>query len=142
MSETAMRRRVINALKQLDAISVENSVHPGTPDVNCVGAWIELKQLAGWTKDGHLPAMPHYRKEQRIWLRRRWRAGGVALFLLQIGPEWLLLDGATASYLERGYPQEVVRKAAIRCWPKGIVDTELVECIMKLRRSRARSTPT
>ena len=137
-----MRHRVIRALKPLDAISVENSVHPGTPDVNCVGAWIELKRLKGWTKTRHLPAMPHYRQEQRIWLRRRWRAGGVALFLLQIGTEWLLFDGEIASCLQRGQMQRLVRNAAIHCWPDGIVDEELVECIMKLRRARARSTPT
>lgn len=72
MSEKAMRHRVIKALKPLDAISVENSVHPGTPDVNCVGAWIELKQVAKWpTITRALLNIRHFTQEQRIWLRRR-----------------------------------------------------------------------
>ena len=142
MSEKQMRRRVVKALKPFDGMSVENIACPGTPDVESTLGWIELKQLPGWTRSGHLPAMPHYRKVQRIWLAKRWRAGGAAFFLLQIGKEWLLFDGAIASVLDRGQSKDLVRESAIQFWPEGLVESELIQCMMKARRSSAPRSPT
>ncbi len=137
MSEQLMRQKVVRALKPLHALSVENPCQPGTPDVNYVGGWIELKQVKGWAR-GHLPAIPHYTKQQRIWLRRRWEAGGVALFVLQIGKEWLVFPGDIASALESGQMEKFVRKAALRSWEKWPGNVEFLEFIRKVRCPRPR----
>lgn len=39
-SEKDMRKRVVSALKTLHAVSVENGVGAGTPDVNYAGGWL------------------------------------------------------------------------------------------------------
>lgn len=143
MSEKAMRHRVVKALRPLDAISVENVIYPGTPDVNCVGGWIELKQVARWPRFLRaLLQIRHFTQEQRIWLRRRWWAGGGAFLLLQVGREWLLFDGETAFEVGRSMTEEAMREGAIRVWSDGLVDEELIECIMKTRRARGRRIST
>lgn len=94
-----MRRKVVRALRDagLDAVAVENPAHPGTPDVNYVEGWLELKQLPAWPVQGGTLRIRHFSKQQRIWLERREDAGGSAYLLLQVGVEWLLFGGADAS---------------------------------------------
>lgn len=95
-----MRRNVVRLLRAagLDAVAVENPAHPGTPDVECVGGWIELKYLPAWPPRNGALRIPHFTRQQRIWLKRRWQAGGGAYLLLQVGTDWMLFDGETASY--------------------------------------------
>lgn len=94
-----MRRKVVRALRDadLDAVAVENPAHPGTPDVNYAGGWIELKYLPAWPAKGGVVRIRHFSKQQRIWLERRRDAGGAAYLLLQVGTDWLLLDGRDAA---------------------------------------------
>jgi len=98
MSEQTMRGVVVRALRKLNAIAVENPALPGTPDVNYVEGWIELKKLTAW------PVQPEtvvridiFTPQQRVWHIRRRLAGGASWFLLQCANEWLLLDGAVAA---------------------------------------------
>ena len=85
-----MRLRVVRALKPLDAISVENPVHPGTPDVNYVHGWIELKALPVWPAKPTSPVrLDHFRPEQKVWIARRIRHGGRVDLLLRVDREWL-----------------------------------------------------
>lgn len=97
MSEKATRKRVVKALKPLHAVAVENSVVPGTPDVNYVGGWIELKQADEWPVMMGPLRMPHYTPQQRIWHRKRRAAGGSCFVLLQVAQEWLLFDATVAA---------------------------------------------
>lgn len=98
MSESNMRKKVVKALAPLNAISVENPCLPGTPDVNYIEGWIELKWLRSWPKREETPVrLEHYTKVQRVWAFRRRRAGGQCWMLLQCGREWLLMDGAVAA---------------------------------------------
>lgn len=114
MSEKGMRQRVVRALKSLDAISVENPAYPGTPDVNYIGGWLELKWKRHWPKGADTPLrMPHFTPQQRVWLTRRARKGGTALVLLQVGQEYLLLLPDDAADFLGNSPRWRLRKLAI-----------------------------
>ncbi len=92
MSESDMRQRLIVGLKPLDGIAVENKVRAGTPDVNYIGGWMELKWLRSWPKRGGAILLPHYTLKQRLWLRRRGKKGGQAILVLQVRKQWLFFD--------------------------------------------------
>lgn len=93
-----MRKKVVEALVGLDAVAVENPVYPGTPDINFVEGWIELKILDAWPKRASTKVTIRcFTPQQRIWLHRRCRRGGRAFFLLKVDNDWLLFDGMTAA---------------------------------------------
>lgn len=83
---------------RLDPIRIENSVRLGTPDVNYIHGWIELKTKAAWPVRETTPLrIEHFSPQQRVWLRRRWLSGGHAWLLLRVGREFLLFDGVHAA---------------------------------------------
>lgn len=85
MSESQLRRKVIDALRHWHAVSVENHAHPGTPDVNYVDGWLELKEIEKYPAPGPtIVQLPHFTKQQRAWLHCRLRAGGRAHVLLRV----------------------------------------------------------
>lgn len=98
MSESGMRLKVTKALRSLDAIAVENPAYPGTPDVNYIGGWLELKWVRRWPEGEDTPLrLPHFTQQQKVWALRRERKGGSSKVLLQVGREWLLF-GAEVAY--------------------------------------------
>ena len=98
MSEQNMRGRVVRALKSRNAIAVENPALPGTPDVNYVEGWIELKWLREWpVGEDTTVRFEHFTPQQRVFHIRRRLSGGVSWVLVQCKREWLLFDGATAA---------------------------------------------
>lgn len=126
MSEQGMRQRVINALRKLDAVSVENPAYPGTPDVNFIEGWIELKWLRSWpVRKDTAVTIDHLTQQQRVWLLRRWGAGGNAWLLLQCGREWLLFDGNTAFHFVGRVNRGRLIELARRYWKDGLNDEEL-----------------
>lgn len=130
MTEKSMRRRVVDALKPLDAIAVENSAYPGTPDVNYIEGWLELKQLNKWPKRKNTKiTIRHFTPQQRVWLRRRWIKGGNAFLLLKIQQEWFLFDGATAyGFVGKCTRIDLIQKS-LKYWPRGLKDKELLDCL-------------
>jgi len=94
-------------------VAVENPCQPGTPDVNYVEGWIELKWLRAWPVNPETPVrLEHYTKQQKIWAYRRRRVGGQCWFLLQCGREWLLLDGVDAAmHVNKATRQELIQVA-------------------------------
>ena len=131
MSEATMRGRINKALKPLDAVAVENRVYPGTPDVNYVEGWIELKWIRRWPKNcEESPVLiDHFTAQQRVWLSRRKRRGGRIHVLLQVGAEWILLDGQVAAdILGRATRPELIA-AAEAYWEKGLKEKELIACL-------------
>ena len=99
MSESDMRRHVVQGLRGLHGVSIENAVGIGTPDVNCAAGWLELKWARGWPKRSMTPLrLRHYTDQQRRWLDRRWRAAGGrgAWLLLQVRRDWLIFRGCDA----------------------------------------------
>ena len=92
-----MRQIVIKAMSGLDAVSVENPARPGTPDINYIEGWVELKVLEKWpTRAGTKIRVPCFTPQQRVWLERRWKRGGASYLLILIGKDWLLYDGDVA----------------------------------------------
>ncbi|RKZ20214.1 hypothetical protein DRQ50_00210 [bacterium] len=134
MSEQGMRKAVTKMLKPLNAISVENPVLPGTPDVNYVEGWIELKWIRAWPKGEDTPVrIEHYTPQQRVWALRRRRAGGRCWWLLRCRSEWLLLDGADAALVvnTEGCNKTKLIEVAVKYWPKSIDQKELIECLTR-----------
>lgn len=132
MSESGQRSRVLRALRPLHAIPVENRVLPGTPDVNYIGGWIELKWLRAWPRgEGTTVRLPHFNQQQRNWLNRRHALGGDAWMLLQVKKEWLLFTGRDArEYVGRLTRDGLYRVARMR-WTSGLIDKELQECLTR-----------
>jgi hypothetical protein len=113
-----MRQSVVKALRELDAISVENKVYPGTPDVNYIGGWMELKWLRRWPKncDESPVKIDHFTPQQRVWLKRRWRRGGAAWLLLQVRTDWLIFDGETAALIVGRVPRGKLFELCRQSW--------------------------
>lgn len=131
MSESNMRRKVVKALKSLDAIAVENPVYPGTPDVNHIHGWIELKWLRSWPKrKDTIVKIEHYTLEQKLWIRRRHKNGGQVTLLLQCGNTWLLFDAIMAQQVGSLTREELESLATVK-WNNGLVERELIDWIIQ-----------
>lgn len=115
MSESIMRRKLVKALDELGAISVENPVHPGTPDISYVEGWIECKWLRSWPRDDTTSVrIPHFTQYQRSWLRRRHDRGGACWVALQCRREWLFIPGLKAAmFLHYASYWELVNMASL-----------------------------
>lgn len=131
MSEATMRANVLDTLRELDALAVENPIRPGTPDVNYVEGWIELKWLRRWpkVKEGVAVKIDHYTPQQRRWLARRHRKGGAAFLLLQVGRDWLLFRGDVAAEHVGRCSRARLFELAHRSWVNGLKREELVLCL-------------
>lgn len=141
--ETSMRRRVVEALRPLDAIAVENPAHPGTPDVNYVGGWIELKSADRWPARRETPLrLDHFTNVQRIWIRRRARHGGLVHVLLRVGQEWLLFSAEVAAANLGEATRDALYECAARTWPRTPTDRELLECFSPRRPETPPLVPT
>ena len=137
MSEQHMRQKVVRALKELDAVSVENPARPGTPDVNFIEGWIELKQLPEWPNnaDDSPVLVRHFTPQQRVWLSRRSRLGGNVFMLLQVKQDWILLEGAVAAdHMGVDATREDLFNLAYRHWPAGLEEAELIEVLTRCQR--------
>lgn len=121
MSESNMRQHLVRVLKTagLDPVSVENPAHPGTPDLNYADGWLELK----WVKrvparEDTVLALEHFTPQQRVWLLRRWRAGGNVHMLLCCAGEWMLFDGDVAvEVVGKSTLPELRERAKLTCQP-------------------------
>ena len=132
MSESRQRSTVIKALKTLDAMAVENRVKPGTPDVEFIGGWIELKYLRAWPKNTDIVVrIRHFTPQQRIWLKRRDRMGGQCWLLLQVGRQWLLFNGQTAAVFVGKVNRESLYKLALKVWRNGLNRKEFLTWLQK-----------
>jgi len=128
VKESAMRQRVVRALRPLDAFSVENSARNGTPDVNFTDGWVELKQVGKRPVRAETPVrVAHFTVEQRVVLRRRWHRGGKAFVLLLIDGEWMLFDGCWAARFLGDVDYATLSLHALAHWVTGLDETELLE---------------
>jgi hypothetical protein len=131
MSEQGMRQTLIEALRPLDGVSVENPACPGTPDINYVEGWIECKWLRSWPKKADTPVrLEHPLKDnQRAWLRRRRIHKGRVWVLLQCKREWFLFYGEVAAE-HLGYVcRAKLFLVAYKYWSHGLNTDELIEAL-------------
>ena len=133
MSEQTMRKKIVKDLRSLDALAVENPAKPGTPDVNFVEGWIELKWIRNWKKNcWESPVLiDHFTPQQRVWLKKRWMAGQSAWLLLQVGLEWFLFDGEFAATYVGRCTRGALEDGAVARWGKGLKPKELIECLTR-----------
>lgn len=138
MSEKEQRQTVVRALRCLDAHSVENRVGVGTPDVNYIYGWLELKCQKDWPARYDTPVKLDHdlTKEQRIWLERRWNAGGEAYVLLQVKREYFLFVGPIAAEIIGKATQAVLRSFAVATFTSRNLETELPKCLSERANSR------
>ncbi len=131
MSERKLRKRVLELLRPIAAIPVENSAHDGTPDVVCVAGWIELKIASRPGRASSVVAVD-LRNSQRIWLRRWRKHGGRAWTLLRLDPDgiWMIHDGAwAADHLGRRSESDLL-KSAIAAWDREPEWRQLVDALL------------
>ena len=96
--ESRFWQQVKPLLAGLDPVRIENICEQGTPDVNYIEGWIELKVMPDWPKRPSTPLrIDHYTTHQRAWAKQRHSLGGVVWFLLKVAEEWLLIPGVLAA---------------------------------------------
>lgn len=134
MKESHLRKVTVQLLREAgqDPISVENLVGVGTPDVNYVGGWIELKVLEKWPVRPSTPVrLPKLTQEQRIWLARRWARDGQAHLLLAVAHEWLLFTGISSFHAVGYLNRQDLYDEAVAHWEKAPTSQELLEALRK-----------
>lgn len=143
-AESKLRSAVIDALKPLHVIAVENGeACPGTPDVNYGGCvqwdpktgewedwrpkmsldgWIELKRAAMPERPATQQVKVGVRKEQPVWWIQRQRAGGKVFVLLEIETAargrglCFLFDGQRAADFVGKTRIDMLENAALSVW--------------------------
>jgi len=123
--EQNQRQVLVKAMNKLgfDATSVENPACPGTPDVQHIDGWLELKFREEWPKRADTTVqIKHFSPQQRVWLMRRHMAcrergtdHGIAYLLLYVAEtrEHLLFDAKTAA---RKVAKDGATQAKLREW--------------------------
>lgn len=127
-SEESMWGRVRRALSGLDPVRVENRCETGTPDVNYVEGWIELK-IGEAPKRKGIFKIDHYTSQQRTWAVRRAHSGGRVFLFLKVSNEWILLKGEVAAQYLNHTTLEELKKKAIKIWKIKLNDQELRELL-------------
>lgn len=123
-----MWRCIRPKLKGLDPVRIENRCESGTPDVNYVEGWIELK-IGCAPKRGGIFTIEHYSPEQRVWAIRRALAGGRVWMFVKVSNEWILLKGEIAAKYLNYTTLEELKEKAVKVWKRKLNDYELREIL-------------
>lgn len=132
MSETDQRGKVVRLLRVLNAFAVENPCLPGTPDVNYIEGWVELKWLRDWpARADTIVVFEHFTPQQRVWHMRRRAAGGRSWVLIQCKREWILLDGMVAALHLNSTTRQGLYDIASKHTTQGMDSEELQRWILQ-----------
>lgn len=141
MSESDYWNRVKPMLFGWDPVRIENSAGLGTPDVNHIHGWLELKWIPDWPRRPEtVVRLDHYTPEQRAWHMRRTHAGGRVHVLLGVGGASLLLWGDVAAQHLGRVPRGELLDLTVAAWPRGskAMRKELKDAILQDRPDRQR----
>ena len=127
-------------MHSLDAQAVENPVNPGTPDVEYIGGWIELKYIEELPKRPDTPIrVPHFRPEQKVWIVKRTNKGGRVHVLLRVENTFFLLDGMFAVNKLGTLTYAQLATSALAVWYRSIDGQELINVLTAGTMDNARS---
>lgn len=128
-SENDFSHKVTRAIRKLDPVLVENLQKPGTPDINYVEGWLELKYLPDWPKRAETTVkFPKFYPQQRVWLVKRTLGNGNCFVFVQIRFTYLLFQGGfAAQHFDRMTKAEMLR-SALYVWDH-FPEMELPECL-------------
>lgn len=112
-------------------------------DFSCSGAtgyshsrfirgWIELKYVRNLPKLYSTRVRIGIRKEQRIWLKERWRAGRDSMILARIIDDIYLFSGEDTEELYKGATMSRIEKMWYGKWRLKIDVKELVQAICEI----------
>jgi hypothetical protein len=130
MTEASFWKKIKPWLQEagLDPVRVENSAHIGTPDVNYVEGWIELKHTEKRPALDQILRVPHFTQQQRVWLIRRAANEGKCFVLMQVGKSHFLMDGLNAgTYLGNVTMQDIRRLSLF--WEGKINKEQLIQAL-------------
>lgn len=131
MTEAQLRSQIVRMLAPLHPTPVENPVGYGTPDINCVLGWIELKR-AEFRKNRTLKLLSDLTPQQQLWLRKRWAAGGLAVLLVRLqSGTWYIFRGDQA-HLVAGRGEAWLNLICYRKWDFKPSAEELISCLEHL----------
>ena len=101
--EWVLSQKVLAALVDLNAVSIEAKNHKGVPDISYAGGWIELKYMNDLSEVEKLDKS--FTEQQRHWLKTRWELGEECWLLIQVESicEWFLLSGEKAQRLSKSF---------------------------------------
>tara|TARA_R110000868_G_scaffold148839_3_gene371023 strand:- start:7114 stop:7566 length:453 start_codon:yes stop_codon:yes gene_type:complete len=133
-----MRGKVVNLLRSVGGMAVENPACPGTPDVYYMHGWVELKEADDWPVRPTTPLrLKHFTKQQRVWAKTHILKGGVSTVLLKVGRlEWYLLDGLIAADRLGSMTREEIQSASRLTFTQGLDSERLFECLTTLTNSQ------
>lgn len=122
--------KVLHAIRKLDPVPVDNPRRPGTPDINFIGGWVELKYLEDFPKRATTCVkFPKFYPQQRVWLVKRSLAGGKCFVFTQIKFMYVLYEGGyAAQHFDRMTKDELL-KNALKVWDY-FPEMELPECFL------------
>lgn len=131
MAESALNKRLLEALRPFDPVRVENGACPGTPDIECTLGWIESKYLERWPTRVPIVKCEHYTPQQRVWAIKRRFAGGRVFFMLQVGKDYLLFHGDVAAKIVGHSTKEEMLKATIAHWEGRLCGNKAFVSVLK-----------
>lgn len=131
LDEGTMRSQVTGLLRKFHAVAVEDACAKGIPDVNCTLGWLELKSVDLPKKPDTPVRVPHFTQDQKIFLRLRENAGGLAVLLLKASSWWLVFDAETAYEIVGKVPLSILVERCIGGWGRKPRKEELALCLIQ-----------
>lgn len=119
MSEAGLQKNTLIALKNLDPVPVDNPRKPGTPDINFIDGWMELKYLPKFPKRADtVIKFPKFRPQQKVWLYKRAHKGGKCFVFVQVEKLFFLFHGGFASQFLGKMTKTQMLNHALKVWDK------------------------
>lgn len=112
MSRKSSERALWQALKKrmdkirAHAVRIEDRIGIGTPDVNFIRGWIELKHMDAWPVYAGTAVRCGLTQQQAVWAWRRHHAGGLCWILVRVATEVFLFAGSYGRTLVKDPPSQ------------------------------------